>query len=172
MPILMLPIPFLLLPMPTLCFPMPILLLHIPIPPFQMLILWILITIPFRSDADSADSDADSASADADIPKTGAGHAPLCGLSKYILFMVPFRSATRRYDMNCRCHSTSICHSWDPFFTFRPLSSTFFTKTDAKATPILKTLKHKNVRIPSHRASQKLSRCSFGSKLSFAMSVL
>ena len=33
-------------------------------------------------------------------------------------------------------------------------------------------LKHKNVRIPSHRASQKLSRRSFGSKLNFVVSIL
>ena len=33
-------------------------------------------------------------------------------------------------------------------------------------------LKHKNVRIPSNRASQKLSRRSFGSKLNFVMSIL
>ena len=47
--------------------------------------------------------------------------------------MGPFGSDTRRYDMHCKCHSTSICHSWGTCFTFRPLSSIIFMKIASKA---------------------------------------
>ena len=86
--------------------------------------------------------------------------------------MGPFGSDTRRYDMHCMCHSTSICHSWGPLLNFRPLSFIIFMKMETKVIPILKTLKHKNVRVTSHRASQKLSRRSFGSKLNFVVLIL
>ena len=33
------------------------------------------------------------------------------------------------------CHSTSICHFWDPIFTFEPLSSIIFMKIAPKVTP-------------------------------------
>ena len=49
----------------------------------------------------------------------------------YLLLMGPFGSDTRRFDMHYKCHSTSICRFWRPFFTFRPLSST-------KVTPVRK----------------------------------
>ena len=29
--------------------------------------------------------------------------------------MGPFGSDTRRYDMHCKCHSTSVCRFWGPF---------------------------------------------------------
>ena len=89
--------------------------------------------------------------------------------NKHILLLGPFGSDTWRYDMHYKCNSTSIWRFGGPFFTFRPLSSIIFMKINPKATP---TLKHKNVRIPSHRASQKLSRRSFGSKLNFVVSIL
>ena len=95
----------------------------------------------------------------------------ICRKNESLLFVGPFGSDTSRYDMHCMCHSTSICHSWGPFFTFRPLPSILFMKSYPKAVPILHTLKHKNIRMPSHRASQKLSRRSFGSKLNFVVSI-
>ena len=60
--------------------------------------------------------------------------------------MGPFGSDTRRYDMHYKCHSTSICRFWGPFFTFRPLSSIIFMKIDPKVPPIqdLETQKRPN----------------------------
>ena len=49
--------------------------------------------------------------------------------------MGPFVSDTRRYDMHYKCHSTSICRFWGPFFPFRPLTSIIFMKIDPKVTP-------------------------------------
>ena len=49
--------------------------------------------------------------------------------------MDPFGSDTRRYNMHCKCHSTSIRHSWGPFFTFRLWSSIIFMKIVFKAMP-------------------------------------
>ena len=58
------------------------------------------------------------------------------------------------------------------FSYFRPLSSITVMKSYPKVVPILQTLKHKNVRIPSHRASTTFSIRSFGSKLNFVTSIL
>ena len=49
--------------------------------------------------------------------------------------MGPFVSDTRRFDMHYKCHSTSICRFWGPFFPFRPLTSIIFMKIDPKVTP-------------------------------------
>ena len=57
----------------------------------------------------------------------------ICRENEYILFMGPSGSDTRRYNMHCKCHSTSICHSWGTFFTFRPLSPIIFMKSASKA---------------------------------------
>ena len=57
----------------------------------------------------------------------------ICRENVYFLFMGPSGSDTRRYNMHCKCHSTSICHSWGTFFTFRPLSSIIFMKSASKA---------------------------------------
>ena len=35
--------------------------------------------------------------------------------------------------MHYMCHSKSICHFWDPFFTFEPLSSIIFMKSASRA---------------------------------------
>ena len=59
----------------------------------------------------------------------------ICRENVYFLFMGPSGSDTRRYKMHCKCHSTSICHSWGTFFTFRPLSSIIFMKIVVKAMP-------------------------------------
>ena len=55
--------------------------------------------------------------------------------NEYNLFMDPFGPDTKRHDMHYMCHSTSICHFWDPFFTFEPLSSIIFMKIAPKVTP-------------------------------------
>ena len=48
----------------------------------------------------------------------------------------PFGSDTRRYDMHCMCHSTSICRFWGPFFTFGLLFSIIFMKIALKVFPM------------------------------------
>ena len=55
--------------------------------------------------------------------------------NEYNLLMDPFGPDTKRHDMHYMCHSTSICHFWDPFFTFEPLSSIIFMKIAPKVTP-------------------------------------
>ena len=57
----------------------------------------------------------------------------ICRENVYFMFMGPSGSDTRRYNMHCKCHSMSICHSWGTFFTFRPLSPIIFMKTASKA---------------------------------------
>ena len=55
--------------------------------------------------------------------------------------MGPFGSDTRRYDMHCKCHSTSICHSWGTFFHFPAIVFHYFDEncfqSDVKLTPYL-----------------------------------
>ena len=42
----------------------------------------------------------------------------ICRENEYILFMDPFGSDTKRYDVHYMCHSTSICHFRHPFLHF------------------------------------------------------
>ena len=49
-------------------------------------------------------------------PHGGAGRSSRsAGVNKYILFMGPFGSDRRRYDIHCMCHSTCRCRFWGPF---------------------------------------------------------
>ncbi len=60
-------------------------------------------------------------------------HFKICRENECVLYLDPFGSNTKRYDMHYMCHSTSICRFWGPFFTFRPLSSIIFMKFVFKA---------------------------------------
>ena len=67
-------------------------------------------------------------------------HLKRCREDEYILFMDPFGSDTKRYDMHYTCHSTSICHFWHPFLHFPPIFFHYFDndccQSDSKATLI------------------------------------
>ena len=57
------------------------------------------------------------------------------GKNVYFLFMGPSGPDTKRNDVHYTCHSTSTCHFWGPFFTFRPSSSVISTKVEPKVAP-------------------------------------
>ena len=68
-------------------------------------------------------------------------------INNYILFMDPFGSDTKRYDMHYMCHSTSICHFWHPFLHFPATFFHHFDKNCCQSDFKLNSELHKTINI-------------------------
>merc|ERR1712185_86632 len=53
----------------------------------------------------------------------------ICRENECVLYLDPFGSNTKRYDMHYMCHSTSICRFWGPFLHFPTIFFHCFDKS-------------------------------------------
>ena len=84
----------------------------------------------------------------------------VCRENEYIMFMDPFGSDTKPYDMHYMCHSTSICHFWHPFLHFPIIFSHYFDKNCCQSDFKLNSELHKTIKIYNLRSLWTSKPCS------------